>query len=75
MIRSEEDRLLKCKSQMEEVAGSVGFGLVSLHRKVMLLSGSLGSLRTDYPGRGSLIPVSKAPDTKASRIQKVRKDY
>lgn len=64
MIRAEGDFLLEYKSQMEEVAESVGSHLVSLDKKVMLLSASLLSLRIGYPGVGSLSSGSKAPDIK-----------
>lgn len=49
---------------MEEVAGSVGSGFVSLRKKVMLPSASLLSLRIGYPETGSLSSGSKAPDIK-----------
>lgn len=65
--------LLEHKSQMEEVVGSVGSGLAGLHMTGELLGTSIALLRTGSPGRGSLSPVSEAPDVRASRIQQIRK--
>lgn len=74
MIRAEGSCLLEHKGHLELVAGSVGSGLVSLHTKGMLPSGSCAVSKSWLgPGRGGLFSVNKAPGAKASRIQKMRK--
>lgn len=71
MIRAEGNCLLEYKSQMEELAGSVGSGLVSLHKKVMPPSASLLSLRIAYYRKCSLLSGSKAPENKKRYLKHV----
>lgn len=61
--------LVEHKSQMEEVVGNMGCGLVGLHLTGELLRTSIDLLRTGSPGRDSLSLVTEAPDVRASGTQ------
>jgi len=65
--------LMEHKSQMEEVVGSTGSGLVGLHLTGELLDTSIALLRTGSPGRDSLSLVTEGPDVRVSGIQQIRK--
>ena len=61
--------LVEHKSQMEEVVGSTGSGLVGLYLTGELPGTSIALLRTGSPGRDSLSKVTEAPDVRASGTQ------
>ena len=74
MIRVESCCFLECKDQVEEVTGSVGSGLVSLHRRDILSSWFFAVSKNRRVLGGAVSPVNKAPSAKALRIQKIRID-
>lgn len=68
MIKTEESYLLECKSRMEEVVPRTGsLGLLFCLLKACSQASHL------RPLKNCLAMVSKVPDTRTSRIQKIRK--
>lgn len=67
MIRAEGCCLLECKSQIEEVTGSVSSRLVSLHGKGMLPRGSF-AISKNWPALGgSRFPQSARPQMPSTK--------
>lgn len=74
MIRAEKYCLLECKSQREEVAGTAGSELVSLHRKAVLPSRFTVSKNQLALG-GAVSPPSARPQMPKHKEYKNKKKY
>ena len=65
-------RVPECESSTEEVVDSVSSGSVSLHMKGILTGSGFLLLGMANPERGSPYRFSKAPEVKASKMQKIK---